>query len=102
MTMSKRDGDGPCPRVGCDLEVLDPARPEAIQREGQGRPGCGHDPVRLGQARKLLQETEWSVAEIALRSGYENASAMARAFRAEFGVSPSALRAGRYQEEGQA
>ncbi|WP_373356439.1 GlxA family transcriptional regulator [Pseudoroseicyclus sp. CXY001] len=50
--------------------------------------------VRLGVARRLLEQTRLSVAEIAGRAGYGDASAMARAFRAEFGLAPSAARKG--------
>ena len=48
--------------------------------------------LRLIQARKLVLETDLSVAEIALRSGYEDPSALTRAFRTEFGVTPRSLR----------
>ena len=50
--------------------------------------------LRLNLARKLASETDQSVAEIASRCGYENASAMTRAFRAEFGQTPTAFRNG--------
>lgn len=48
--------------------------------------------MRLNLARKLAAETDLSIAEIALRAGYEDPSALTRAFRAEFGLSPRALR----------
>lgn len=48
--------------------------------------------LRLNLARKLVSETDLSVAEIALRSGYENPAAMTRAFRGEFGTTPRNLR----------
>ncbi|MGI9368671.1 MAG: GlxA family transcriptional regulator [Ruegeria sp.] len=48
--------------------------------------------LRLNLARKLVAETDLSVSEIALRSGYENPSAMTRAFSAEFGTTPRAVR----------
>ncbi len=48
--------------------------------------------LRLNLARKLAIETQQSVAEIASRCGYENPSAMTRAFRAQFGQSPTAFR----------
>ncbi|WP_406647496.1 helix-turn-helix domain-containing protein [Aliisedimentitalea scapharcae] len=57
------------------------ATPQAIYRR-----------LRLIQARKLVLETGLSVAEIALRSGYEDPSALTRAFRTEFGVTPRSLR----------
>jgi len=57
------------------------ATPQAIYRH-----------LRLIQARKLVLETDLSIAEIALRSGYEDPSAMTRAYRAEFGVPPRQMR----------
>ncbi|MGR3622122.1 GlxA family transcriptional regulator [Pseudophaeobacter sp.] len=57
------------------------ATPQAIYRR-----------LRLIQARKLVLETELSVAEIALRAGYEDPSAMTRAYRQEFGATPRQMR----------
>lgn len=48
--------------------------------------------LRLGLARKLAEETDLPVSEISIRSGYANASAMTRAFRAEFGACPRTIR----------
>jgi transcriptional regulator GlxA family with amidase domain len=48
--------------------------------------------MRLALARSLAVDTQLSVAEIAVRCGYQNASAMTRAFRAEFCTTPQALR----------
>ncbi len=48
--------------------------------------------LRLGLARKLAEETELSISEIAVRTGYADASAMTRAFGQEFGISPTSLR----------
>ncbi|TNJ45082.1 GlxA family transcriptional regulator [Phaeobacter sp. B1627] len=47
---------------------------------------------RLILARKLLLETDISVSEVALRTGYEDPSALTRAFRAEFKTTPRDLR----------
>lgn len=49
--------------------------------------------LRLNLARKLVAETDLSIGEIALRAGYDDPSALTRAFRAEFGTTPRALRA---------
>lgn len=57
------------------------ATPETIYRR-----------FRLVLARKLVVETDLPVAEISLRCGYQNASSMTRAFRAEFGETPRAMR----------
>ena len=48
--------------------------------------------LRLGQVRKLLQETDLRIAEIALRCGYESPSAMSRAFHTEYNMPPKAIR----------
>ena len=50
--------------------------------------------MRLALARSLVVDTQLSVAEIAVRCGYQNASAMTRAFRAESCTTPQALRRG--------
>ncbi|MDU8927721.1 GlxA family transcriptional regulator [Alisedimentitalea sp. MJ-SS2] len=59
------------------------ATPQAVYRR-----------LRLIQARKLVLESDMAVAEIALRCGYQDASAMTRAFREEFGDTPRGLRRG--------
>ena len=48
--------------------------------------------LRLASARRLVEQTGLSVHEIALRCGYEDPSAMTRAFRDEFSATPSDLR----------
>lgn len=48
--------------------------------------------IRLERARGLALETSISIAEIAVRCGYKDASAMTRAFRSEYGTTPQALR----------
>ncbi len=50
--------------------------------------------LRLNLARKLVVDTDLSVSEVALRSGYGDPAAMTRAFRAEFGTTPQTLRKG--------
>jgi len=50
--------------------------------------------LRLNLARKLVVDTDLSVSEVALRSGYSDPAAMTRAFRAEFATTPQALRKG--------
>ena len=55
-------------------------------------PRAVYTALRLRQARLLAERTTLSVAEIATRCGYSDASAMTRAFRREFGHPPSAFR----------
>lgn len=47
---------------------------------------------KLSHARELLLSTDMPIAEVTVRCGYENASAMARAFKAKFGSSPLSVR----------
>jgi transcriptional regulator GlxA family with amidase domain len=63
-----------------------------FNRELGAGPQQVYKKMRLGLAQKLVLETGLSVAEISVRSGYGNASAMTRAFRLEFGLSPSRWR----------
>lgn len=49
--------------------------------------------IRLREARRLVQQTTLGIAEIAQRCGYQDASAMTRAYRLEFGVPPRDHRA---------
>ena len=48
--------------------------------------------LRLNEAARLIKSTRFNIAEIAIRSGYSDASAMTRAFREQFGMSPSKYR----------
>ncbi|WP_368186907.1 GlxA family transcriptional regulator [Aestuariibius sp. HNIBRBA575] len=48
--------------------------------------------LRLTLAHRLIREEKMSIAEIALRCGYEDASSFARAFKGEFDQSPTDLR----------
>jgi transcriptional regulator GlxA family with amidase domain len=48
--------------------------------------------IRMAEAFRLVEDTGLSVAEIAGRVGYADASAMTRAFRREFGATPRDLR----------
>lgn len=55
-------------------------------------PAQAYKHKRLSHAKTLLLSTDLAVTEIAVRSGYENASAMTRAFKDKFGLTPSAMR----------
>ncbi|MCV6586147.1 MAG: GlxA family transcriptional regulator [Marinibacterium sp.] len=67
---------------------------QRMQRDLGAAPRRVYQRLRLAHARKLVTETELPVSEIALRSGYGDASSFTRAFRREFGAAPRALRAG--------
>lgn len=62
-----------------------------MDRFGIG-PGRLYLGVRLREAKRLFEQSGMSVAEVATRCGYRDASAMTRAFRREFGVTPRDLR----------
>lgn len=53
---------------------------------------------RLEQARTYLISSDWSVAEIAARTGYSSASIFSRNFRRRVGASPSRYRQDRWRE----
>lgn len=53
---------------------------------------------RLEQARTYLISSDWSVAEIAARTGYSSASIFSRNFRRRVGASPSRYRQDRWHE----
>lgn len=57
-------------------------------------PRAVYKSLRLSAARRYVEQSDYAVAEIALRCGYRDASAMTRAFVAEFGQTPRALRGG--------
>lgn len=50
--------------------------------------------VRLNSARRMLAAGGLSIAEVAVRAGYSDASAFSRAFRVEFGLTPRAIARG--------
>jgi transcriptional regulator GlxA family with amidase domain len=50
--------------------------------------------LRLDEARRMVTDTRLSMQEIALRTGFSGQTAFARAFRARFGATATALRRG--------
>ncbi|MDY3917791.1 MAG: response regulator [Candidatus Limivivens sp.] len=48
--------------------------------------------VRIGHAKKFLENGEWSITEVASMSGYNDTSQFIRAFRQETGVTPKKYR----------
>ncbi len=75
-------------QLGCSQKKIE----SRVQAELGTTPQALYRRLRLNLARNLTIETQQSVAEIASRCGYENASAMTRAFRSEFGLTPTAYR----------
>lgn len=76
-------------RAGCTQKTLEARMQSALGAS----PQKVYRRIRLIVARKHVLETNQSISEISLRCGYQNASAMTRAFNAEFGTTPRALRA---------
>ncbi len=68
-------------------------RLETLFREGlQTTPAAFALSLRLQAARRMITDTRHPLAEVALRTGFSSASALSRAFRAQFGMAPSGLR----------
>ncbi|TDK51437.1 GlxA family transcriptional regulator [Antarcticimicrobium luteum] len=67
-----------------------------LNREFQAQLGASPKTVykrlRLMSARRYAEQSGYSVAEIALRCGYQNPAAMTRAFVEEFGAPPTTFR----------
>ena len=75
-------------REGCSLRQL-----ERLFAQHLGRTiAAEYRSIRLQRARSLLRETGMTAAEIASATGFSSFSHFSRAFRAEYGVSPSAWR----------
>ena len=75
-------------RLSCQKRTLD-----RRFRAGLGAsPGAVYRHLRLASARAMLEGSHLTVAEVAIRCGYESPAAMARAIRREYGTTPSGLR----------
>ncbi|MGJ8611499.1 MAG: GlxA family transcriptional regulator [Octadecabacter sp.] len=76
--------------LGCSLKSLQ----RRFARSLDATPGQVYRYRRLIAVRSLVESTNLSIAEIAARCGYENASSMTRAFRNQFGTTPMDMRTG--------
>lgn len=56
-------------------------------------PYCYYLELRLAAARRMLQQTDHSATKVAMAHGFSSGSALARAFRARYGISPIDARA---------
>lgn len=74
--------------VGCPQRELE----QRFSRTLGTTPRQVYARLRLNTARRLLREGRMPVSEVALRCGYVDSSAFARAFRREFGESPRETR----------
>ncbi len=86
--------EAPAPIARIAAEVgLSPRRLETLFAVGLGTtPGAYALSLRLASARRMVTETAHPLAEIALRTGFSSPGTLARAFRRQFGMPPSALR----------
>lgn len=75
-------------RVGCTQRTLEHRMRAAMD----ATPVAVYRRQRLNAVLRLVRDTDLPVAEIAGRCGYDNASAMTRAFRTAFGTSPQDVR----------
>lgn len=66
---------------------------QRMQGELGATPQAVYRRLRLLQAKRHVLETDFAISEIALRCGYQDAAAMTRAYRQEFGASPREMRA---------
>lgn len=75
---------------------LSPRRLEGLFRENLGlTPGAYALNLRLQAARRMITDTRHPLHEVALRTGFSSQSTLSRAFRRQFGQSPSSLRTSR-------
>ena len=93
----RRTVEAPLPIAGIARAVATSQRRlEALFRDRLGlTPLAVYKGIRLREARRLGEQTGFSIAEIAARCGYADASALTRAYKAEFGVPPTAHRKAR-------
>jgi len=75
-------------RLNVDQRTLE----EHFRQHVDRTPHAVYKAIRLREARRLVELTSMSIAEISERCGYHNASAMTRAYRQEFGLPPRAHR----------
>ena len=72
---------------------LSPRRLETLFRQNVAMTPAAYGlDLRLSAARRIITDTRHPLAEVALRCGFSSASTLSRAFRAQFGTAPSALR----------
>ncbi|MEM7732600.1 MAG: helix-turn-helix domain-containing protein [Pseudomonadota bacterium] len=75
-------------RLSCQPRTLD----RHFRRRLGASPGTVYRHMRLSAARKLIEDTQLSVSEIAVRCGYDSPAALTRAIRRSYGAPPRALR----------
>lgn len=77
-------------RAGCSIRTLEGLFRDAVHSS----PGAYYLSLRLQAARRLVVDTDLSMAETAVRTGFSSIASLSRAFRRQFGHPPSAARRG--------
>ncbi|MCA0872918.1 helix-turn-helix domain-containing protein [Seohaeicola saemankumensis] len=83
----------PIAEIARSLGVSQRTLQSVFRQNGQASPANVYRSIRLAEARRRLELTAAPITEISQRCGYADATAMTRAFKAEFGMPPQALRA---------
>lgn len=81
-------------RIAARLDIPQRRLEQVFRTHLGATPQAVYKRLRLRAARRLIETTDHPIAEIALRCGYQNPAAMTRAFRREFGITPTDLRKG--------
>ncbi|MDU8913108.1 GlxA family transcriptional regulator [Aestuariicoccus sp. MJ-SS9] len=82
----------PLPQLARDLGTTPRTLARRVQAATGQSPSALYRHLRLTAARQMIETGAASVTEVALRCGYEDPTALTRAFKARFGQSPQALR----------
>ena len=95
-TLAEMQNNLETPLTLTQLSALVACPPKTLSRRFQAEigasPGQIYRHLRLTHAHQLIENTKLSIAEIALRTGYESPAALSRAFKARFGRMPKSLR----------
>ncbi len=78
--------------IATEIGMAQRALEQVFQKQAGQSPAAIYRSIRLAEARRRVEQTRESVAEIANRTGYTDPTALTRAFRREFGTTPTALR----------
>ena len=79
----------PLPEIAARAGVTPKRLARLVRAEFATTPAALYRRLRLAEARRLAEHSDHSVAEIALRCGYRDASALTRAYHAAFGTTPT-------------
>ncbi|WP_428849243.1 GlxA family transcriptional regulator [Thetidibacter halocola] len=82
----------PIAEIAAQMRISQRLMEQVFRRETGLTPNGVYRALRLREARRLVELSDLGIAEIAGRCGYQDAGAMTRAYRMEFGVAPSAHR----------